>query len=193
MQIILIKSATELKKAQKKDTSIRLDVSKKIAFTNSVLKQNFNKFNQIVNRGFCYGSRYKIDSLSHRADNNILNLSFLKVCTSCLVMIDVLDNNGYSKVGDIFILDQTPAQMYEMHGQDESQLECLHVYVEQKKSSLKSCIFPSIFLVGLFGTLFYLVYLNAEQLKLIKQKNEVVNHLLHQFQANPSFVRDFYY
>ena len=75
-------------------------------------------------------------------------------------MIDVLDNNGNSKVGDIFIFDQTPAQMYEMHGQDESQLESLHVYVEQKKLSLKSCILLSIFLVSLFGTLFYLVYLS---------------------------------
>jgi len=113
----------------------------------------------------------------------------LKVCTSCLVMIDVLDEDDSTKNDKGFVLSQTPAQMVEMTGMNTADLDYIHLYVPKQKFSFKPYLMPFILLIGLLATLMMLLNLTRKQRKLIIQKNEFVNHLSHQFQTPLSSIK----
>lgn len=189
MQSILMESAIELRKVENKDYTIKKDSDKKRKLTDLVLKQNFEKFSQNIAWGFFNGNGKPIDSLNYDIDLELLKLSELKVCTSCLIMIDVLDESGESAIDKSYVLDQSPSQMRNIVGLDTAKMKYLYLYIKPANFNIKPYILPSIFLVGLTALFLWILYLNTKQYKLIKQKNEFVNHLSHQFQTPLSSIK----
>lgn len=189
MQSVLMDSAIELRKAENIDESLRLDSARKRVKTDSVLKLNFKKFSRPIEWGFFDANGNSIDSLNYKTDITMLKSSSLKVCTSCLIMIDILDEQGDSTIDRGYILSQSPSQMKNIRGLDNSKIKYLHLFVEPNEFSIKPYILPCLFLIGLAILFFWVVYLNTKQYKLIRQKNEFVNHLSHQFQTPLSSIK----
>ena len=185
----LLKTAIEFRKAEKKDTSLVKDSAKGYNVLDSILNKNLNDYNRDFSWGLFNGLGKPLSQFySKRTFKDSTNI-ILKVCSSCLVMIDVLDENGSTINNKGFVLNQTPAQMVEMRGMNEEDLDYIHLYIAKQKFSFKPYFIPFIFLIGLLGTLIILVNLTRKQRKLIIQKNEFVNHLSHQFQTPLSSIK----
>ncbi|MBL4604330.1 MAG: HAMP domain-containing histidine kinase [Flavobacteriaceae bacterium] len=195
MKVALMQSAIELRKAEDNDDELQTDFQKTNALTNTILRKNFKKFNQEIRWGFYNGLGEPIDGLNDEIKNIELVRSSLKVCISCLIMIEILDKPTENEIDSSlprergYILDQTPAQMRDMQGLDAASLRYIHVYSRPTGMSLTSYIIPGIFLIALSSLFIWLFFLNNKQSKLIKQKNEFVNHLSHQFQTPLSSIK----
>ncbi|WP_282042369.1 sensor histidine kinase [Winogradskyella flava] len=195
MQAVLLESAIELRKIENVDKSLRNELDRLSHFTDSILKKNFKSFDSNIIWGYFNGLKEPIASLNSNTSNNELEESSLKVCTSCLLMIGIVKDVDPGTVGakDIeesgYILDHTPAQMRDVRGIDEADLKYLHILPSPKKIGLLHYAVPIVFLIGLSSLFIWLIYLNNKQTKLIKQKNEFVNHLSHQFQTPLSSIK----
>jgi len=195
MQAVLLESAIELRKIENVDKSLRNELDRLGHFTDSILNKNFKSFDSNIIWGYFNGLKEPIASLNSNTSNNELEESSLKVCTSCLLMIGIVKDvdPGTAGAKDIeesgYILDHTPAQMRDVRGIDEADLKYLHILPSPKKIGLLHYAVPIVFLIGLSSLFIWLIYLNNKQTKLIKQKNEFVNHLSHQFQTPLSSIK----
>jgi len=192
MQSVLLNSAIEFRRTEKRAPELRTDSIKAKIVIDSILKKNYN-LNVVW--GFYNGLKEPIKGLNNQVDNIELRESSLKVCVSCLIMIGVVKDIDPNNVTEeeleesSFILDQTPAQMREIEGMDASSLKYLHILIKPSGLGLSAYIIPSAFLIALSSLFIWLLYLNNKQGKLIKQKNEFVNHLSHQFQTPLSSIK----
>ena len=190
MQTVLAQSAVQIRKMESNDTSLRKDSLRLNQVTDSILKVSFKRFDSDIVWGYFNGLG---EPITIADSNNDLQTSNLKVCMSCLLTIGLVKNTDSVTEDNIdesdFILDHTPAQMKEIRGVDEAGLDYLHILPKSKKIGLSQYGIPIAFLVGLSLLLIWLLYLNGKQSKLIKQKNEFVNHLSHQFQTPLSSIK----
>lgn len=189
MQSTLMASAIELRRAEVLDTLLRIDFDRQKKLVKEVLQRNFKKFDKEIEWGFFNGLGSPKNELNDSIDVGGLAKSDLKVCTSCLVMIDVLSDDGTQQSDRSFVIDQAPSVMRDVRGMDASKLEYLHLYIAPFAFDLKTYVLPSLFLIGLIYLFIWLLYLNKKQVKLIQQKNEFVNHLSHQFQTPLSSIK----
>ncbi|MBW1295393.1 sensor histidine kinase [Aquimarina litoralis] len=195
MQKALIESAIEIRKIENNDPSLRKDTLRMHQVTDSILVKNFASFDSDIIWGYFNGLNEPISSLNTHKTNTKLQESNLKVCTSCLLMIGLVKNidpntateNEIEESG--YILDHTPAQMRDIRGIDASGLNYLHILPKPKKIGLIQYVIPITFLIGLSSLFIWLLYLNYKQSRLIKQKDEFVNHLSHQFQTPLSSIK----
>ena len=185
MQFVLKNSAVEIRKAEASDSTIRTDLEKRRIFIDSIIAKNFNKYNRDFSWGEFNGNKDPINATIHTTYTEALKNTALKVCTSCLVMINMMNENGEGS----FMLDQNPSQMIEIKGIKKEDIQYLHVFTSPKTFSFYSLIYPLLFLVSLSSLFIWLLFLNGKQSKLIKQKNEFVNHLSHQFQTPLSSIK----
>ena len=185
----LLKSAIEYRKAEIKDAALSRDSIVGYKVLDSILNKNISPYNIKFYWGLFDGSGTSLNTPYFYGQPDRSFDLVLKTCMSCLVMIDVLDDDGSVVSNQGFVLNQTPAQMVEMRGMDTSDLDYIHLYIEPLKFSFKPYIIPCIFLIGLLATLLVLVNLTRKQRKLIIQKNEFVNHLSHQFQTPLSSIK----
>ncbi|GGI55943.1 sensor histidine kinase [Winogradskyella haliclonae] len=195
MQTALMESAIELRQLENKDKSLRKDSVKLNRFTDSILRKNFEPFDADIIWGYFNGLQEPISRLNINEPNENLKASSLKVCTSCLLMIGLVKDVNPDTVTEKeveesgYILDHTPAQMRSIRGIAADGLNYLHILPKSKNMGLLSYTIPITFLVGLSSLFVWLFYLNDKQSRLIKQKNEFVNHLSHQFQTPLSSIK----
>lgn len=195
MQAVLIESAIELRKLENTDNSLRTELDRLYKVTDSILNKNLKVFNNDFIWGYFNGLKDPIANLNNNTANSELVESSLKVCTSCLLMIGIVKDVDPDTVTEKsieesgYILDHTPAQMRSVRGIDEAGLKYLHIFPDPKKIGLLHYTVPIAFLIGLLALFIWLIYLNNKQSKLIKQKNEFVNHLSHQFQTPLSSIK----
>ncbi len=189
MKSALMASAIELRRAESKDTILRTDFEKQKKFIENALEQNFKKFEREISWGFFDGLGNAKKELNDSINAALLSQSELKVCTSCLITVNVLRDDGTIPGDRSFVIDQTPSVMRDVRGMDASKLEYLHVYTVPFVFDFRTYLLPSLFLIGLIALFFWLFYLNRKQIKLIRQKNEFVNHLSHQFQTPLSSIK----
>lgn len=187
IQSVLLATAIEIRKKESKDPVLMTNSVRKRNLTEELIIHNFEKFKRKVSWGYFNDLGQPIDSLNLKIATSELANSSIKVCTSCLIMISAVNDDG-SIADDGFILDQTPAQMRSMSGMEDS-LKYLHVFVEPKPFTINIYLLPMLFISGLIFIMGWLLYLNNEQKKLINQKNEFVNHLSHQFQTPLSSIK----
>ncbi|MFP4844826.1 sensor histidine kinase [Winogradskyella sp. PE311] len=192
MQSVLMESAIEIRNIGKKDTTLRTDTERLKFVTDSVITKNFKVFNYTIRWSYFNGLKETFPKLKNDT-TEALKSSQLKVCTSCLISVGVVsDINDYDAKNfesSSYIVDHTPAQMLSIMGLDKSKLKYLHILPKTKKSGLFLYAIPVLFLIGLSSLFIWLLYLNHKQSKLIKQKNEFVNHLSHQFQTPLSSIK----
>jgi signal transduction histidine kinase len=179
----LMQSAIALRKLEKQDDTLSTDPQRKTRALNVIFQQHFKKNGRDYTWDFLNGAGKYLKDLSRRVDTSGYRGFSAKVCTSCLIMIDVLNEDGESAADKSFILNQSPSQMMDIQGIDLAKMKYLHLYTVPKKLSATIYIMPSLFLLSLMLLLIWLLYLNKRQHKLILQKNEFVNHLSHQFQT----------
>ncbi|MFK7832033.1 MAG: sensor histidine kinase [Winogradskyella sp.] len=187
MSSTLLASAIEFRKVEIKHTSLSQNTSLSVKVWDSILNKNLSDYNINFKWSLFDGLGNPLNEFSSKAEFKD-RLTF-KVCISCLITIDILDEDGSADNDRGFVLNQTPAQMVEMKGINEVDLDYIHLFVEPQKFSFKPYIIPSVFLLGLLATLLALVNLTKKQRKLITQKNEFVNHLSHQFQTPLSSIK----
>ena len=185
----LLNSAIEYRKAESKDSSLRTNWTLKHQKVKDILYNNFKIDDDSLIWAFYNGNNVLIDSINSNSQNEILKNSPLRVCTSCLIMISVLNDDGTNPNDRGFVLDQTPAQMREVRGLEPESLEYLVVYTKPYKAKMMSFVLPSLFLIGLVSLFWWLYHLITKQKRLISQKNEFVNHLSHQFQTPLSSIK----
>ncbi len=189
MSVMLLNSAIDFRKAEVKDSSLTRDSTLGVKVLDSILNKNLSTYNIDFQWALFDGFGKPLDTTNNLYQTENSSDLILTTCISCLVMIDVLDDEGSTANNEGFILDQTPAQMIKMRGIDLSDLEYIHLFMEPHKFSMKPYIIPSVFLIGLLTALLWLVYLTQKQSRLITQKNEFVNHLSHQFQTPLSSIK----
>ncbi len=189
MSVMLLNSAIDFRKAEVKDSSLTRDSTLGVKVLDSILNKNLSTYNIDFQWALFDGFGKPLDTTNNLYQTENSSDLILTTCISCLVMIDVLDDEGSTANNEGFILDQTPAQMIKMRGIDLSDLEYIHLFMEPHKFSMKPYIIPSVLLIGLLTALLWLVYLTQKQSRLITQKNEFVNHLSHQFQTPLSSIK----
>jgi hypothetical protein len=179
----LMQSAIQLRKWETREDSLRTDPRKKLQEIDKIVNQNFKNFDRKFTWEYLDGEGEYQDDLSRRTDTSQYDAFSSKVCISCLVTIDFVNEKGHSEVDKSFILNQTPGQMMDIRGLDAGEMEYLHLYTAAKAFSFKTYFIPTLFFLGLLALFQWLLFLNKKQHKLILQKNEFVNHLSHQFQT----------
>lgn len=189
MQSTLLATAIQFRKSKTTNPKLRSDSIDIQNLTEKLISQNFKKFNRNIEWGYFNGLGSSIDSLNFNIDKIAIAKSNIKVCTSCLINISILNDDGSNPDDEGFVLNQTPAQMVSMNGMDLNELRYLHIYVAPKPFSLNNYLLPILFLFGLAFIVIWLLYLNNRQNRLIHQKNEFVNHLSHQFQTPLSSIK----
>ncbi|WP_400075660.1 sensor histidine kinase [Winogradskyella sp. R77965] len=189
LQSTLMDVAIELRNKESSGDVRFLDEDKKVIAIDSLVKNSFEKFNSALFWGI-----YDDDKTPLLGDYNDLQKQKLietqyKVCLSCLLTIDFpkADNSEENKTN--ILLEHSPAQIRAMRGNPHKKLNYLHFFMDPIKLGIKPYILPLLFLVSLFTILSYLLYLTLIQSRLIKQKNEFVNHLSHQFQTPLSSIK----
>ncbi|WP_422105472.1 sensor histidine kinase [Winogradskyella sp.] len=190
IQSMLMTTAISIRKVERTDSLIRTDASKQFRLIDSLVNKNFKDYDYNFDWAIVDGNE-TIDErlISHnKATTDILE-SDIKVCLSCLVMIDIVDDKVEGHDAG-FILNQSPAQMMEMRGMDKSNIKYIYLaYTDDSSIALETYTIPLVFLIGLGFLFFWLVRLIRQQGLLIKQKNEFVNHLSHQFQTPLSSIK----
>ncbi|MEO1033657.1 MAG: histidine kinase dimerization/phospho-acceptor domain-containing protein, partial [Bacteroidota bacterium] len=190
IQSMLMTTAISIRKVERTDSLIRTDAPKQFRLIDSLVNKNFKDYDYNFDWAIVDGNE-TIDErlISHnKATTDILE-SDIKVCLSCLVMIDIVDDKVEGHDAG-FILNQSPAQMMEMRGMDKSNITYIYLaYTDDSSIALETYTIPLVFLIGLGFLFFWLVRLIRQQGLLIKQKNEFVNHLSHQFQTPLSSIK----
>ena len=195
IQSVLLESAIELRKLEATNQLLRKNHETYSAIIDSVLNKNFTQFNRNIIWGYYNGLNKPIEGLNNYADNIELINSSLKVCTSCLLVISMVKDIDPENISEDelqeagYILDHTPAQMRDVRGIDDANLKYLHIATRNPYLGTVAYIVPTLLLIGLSSLFIWLLYLNNKQTKLIKQKNEFVNHLSHQFQTPLSSIK----
>ncbi|MCP4550858.1 MAG: HAMP domain-containing histidine kinase [Bacteroidetes bacterium] len=184
MQSILLKSAIEIRKAEERDPTLKA-LDKLTIKTEEVLQHNFAKYN----RSFTWGAFIGLGDSIYGPQSDTLIGSSIKTCLSCLILIGLLDEDGNISEDRGFVLDQTPAQMRNIRGLELKDMKYLYLFPQDKAFSYRPYFLPLLLILGLSCLIFWLLYLNAKQQRLITQKNEFVNHLSHQFQTPLSSIK----
>gem|GEM_PF-3496906 len=182
---LLLECAIQIRTAEIKDTSLRTDTDRLIEITDEVVSRIFDQNQGATSWGVYNG----LGEHKYGSQSPYLDTTSMRSCLSCLIMISILDENGDPDGDRGFVLQHSPVQMVERRGLDEKDLQYLHLSVQQQKNSIKAYIAPGLFLTGLTALFVWLFYLISKQKRLIKQKNEFVNHLSHQFQTPLSSIK----
>jgi len=188
-QSVLMASAVSLRRIETRRKEVRLSPLLKRNVVDSILRSNFSNVSGKMEWGFFDGKGIPVDSLNGQINKDKLSLTTYRICLSCLTNIDVLDEQGSRRIDQSFVLNQTPAQMMDIRGIDQSTFVYLHVAFEKPALSYTIFVLPLLFILGLVGLFLWLIKTNIKQAKLIQQKNEFVNHLSHQFQTPISSIK----
>ncbi len=144
MSVMLLNSAIDFRKAEVKDSSLTRDSTLGVKVLDSILNKNLSTYNIDFQWALFDGFGKPLDTTNNLYQTENSSDLILTTCISCLVMIDVLDDEGSTANNEGFILDQTPAQMIKMRGIDLSDLEYIHLFMEPHKFSMKPYIIPSV-------------------------------------------------
>ena len=185
MKSKLFEIAVDFKKKQVNDSLFRLSTVIRNNFLDSTFSKTFKEFTPNYNWKIENYSEEIIDTTSRLKTK----LNRLSVCLSCLILKERIDKSDSLNEDNNFIIKYTPEQIIEMKGLNKSELKFLNIYFVIDYRNFNDYIIPFLFLFGLVLLISWMVYLNVKQSKLIKQKNEFVNHLSHQFQTPLASIR----
>ena len=183
----LMATAISLRKMEVQDSTIRTNIERRFDVIDSLVSIDLMKFNKTFNWAIFDGNENKVNGLSSTNDLEALKNTDLNICISCLIMFNVFDEGEKSKPG--FVISHSPSQMVEMRGLDKAQLSYLYILPEKVKKNYDIYIIPGLFFLGLGSLFIWLFYLSRKQSRLIRQKDEFVNHLSHQFQTPLSSIK----